>query len=232
MSGAPKRHGRLLLLGKPDDARLEKAAQWLREHWAGEVSVRQLRQPAWPADLSDWSGDYLISYRCPAIVSASVLSRVACAALNFHPAPPEYRGIGTVNFALFENTQEYGVTCHHMTPHVDSGPIVAVRRFPIGPDDSVSSVLTQTYDVMLELFYDVLGRVVGGRELSDTGAQWSGPVRTRADLNALCVVTSEMSGEEVRRRVRAVDYPGFPGAYVTLGGVVFRADAGGRLPRS
>ncbi len=91
----------------------------------------------WPLGRStarearSWQGDYIISYLSRWVVPAELLERARRAAVNFHPASPDYPGIGCNNFALYENAAEYGVTCHHMAPRVDSGEIIAVRRFPV-----------------------------------------------------------------------------------------------------
>ena len=45
-------------------------------------------------------------------------------AINFHPGPPEFRGIGCANFALLKNSKYYGSTAHVMEAKVDSGPIL------------------------------------------------------------------------------------------------------------
>ena len=59
------------------------------------------------------------------------------AAINFHPASPEYPGTGCNNFALYENAGEYGVTCHYMAPKADTGKIIKVKRFPVFANDDV-----------------------------------------------------------------------------------------------
>ena len=67
------------------------------------------------------------------VVPEWLLRKAKIAAINFHPASPDYPGIGCRNFALYENAKEYGVTCHHMSATIDTGSIIEIKRFPIFP---------------------------------------------------------------------------------------------------
>ena len=48
-------------------------------------------------------------------------------AINFHPGPPEYRGVGCVNYAFFDNVKSYGCTAHRINQKIDNGPIIDVK---------------------------------------------------------------------------------------------------------
>ena len=52
------------------------------------------------------SFEYIFCFRSYFILNKKFLSK-ADYAINFHPGPPEYRGIGCVNFALFNNERKY-----------------------------------------------------------------------------------------------------------------------------
>ena len=151
----------------------------------------------------------LLSFLSPWIVPASVLDAAEWA-INFHPGPREYPGIGCYNFALYEGAAEYGAVCHHMAPAVDTGAIIAETRFPIAPDETVQSLRNRTLDAMLALFEQIVPRLAARRELP-TAATWSRRPFRRGELEALRHVTQEMPAEEIRRRERAITYPGYPG---------------------
>ena len=51
--------------------------------------------------------------------------------INFHPGPPERRGIGCTNYAIYEKSKNYGVTLHEINEKIDSGNILKVKRFKI-----------------------------------------------------------------------------------------------------
>ena len=70
------------------------------------------------------------------------------AAINFHPGTPRYRGIGCINFALMENSKNYGSTCHLMNEKVDSGKILDVKFFNLKKINNLSDAIKRTHHVM------------------------------------------------------------------------------------
>ncbi len=157
-----------------------------------------------------WRGDLLISYLCPWVVPAEVLNHPGVLAVNFHPAPPEYRGFAPYSWAIYHGASRYGITVHQMTPQLDAGPILHVTRFTVNPATSVWALQQRTLLTLLGALMNFLSE-----GLTDTGEMWSGPVRTKADLEALRVITPELSQEEIRRREQAITYPGQPGLILT-----------------
>jgi methionyl-tRNA formyltransferase len=58
-------------------------------------------------------------------------------AVNFHPSPlPEGRGPYPIVRAILEKRKIWGVTCHKISPGIDSGDILASERFPLSEDES------------------------------------------------------------------------------------------------
>ncbi len=210
----------LLFLGKQEDAHGEKALAYCQEHFAQVTSYMGTWGQKLPAELKNWEGDYIVSYLSRWVVPKWLLDRAQAGAINFHAASPEYPAIGCNNFALYEEAEEYGSTCHHMAPKVDTGAIVAVKRFPVLPSDTVASVLAKTYDHQLELFYEVFGEVVAGRPLPESDETWTRPPFTREQFNELGRITPDMSQEEVAKRVRATSF-GVWQPVIELHGYVF-----------
>lgn len=181
------------------------------------VCVGERGQPPPPESL-EWLGDLLISYASPWIVPAALLGRARMATINFHPGPPEYPGTGCTNFAIYDGVREYGVTAHHMAPTVDTGPIIAVRRFAVDPTDDVWTVTQRAYEHLYALLRGVIGALVTTGRLPDSMERWKRAPFRRSELEALCRVTADMSREEVARRIKATTFPGMPGAYIELFG--------------
>lgn len=209
--------GKVILLSKQDRFSAQ-AADIAREALGGRLSVftGQVGDP-YP-DLSGLTAaDLLISFLSPWIVRQEDLERCAVA-INFHPASVDYPGIGCYNFALYDGAGEFGAVCHHMLAKVDSGLIVEERRFPLLPDDSVETLKLRTMETMVAMFRDLVDAIARGESLPLAPVHWTRPPYTRKQLHALKVITADMDEAEVSRRVRAVTYPGYPGA------VLHRAD--------
>ncbi len=177
---------------------------------------------AYPSDMETlgWieSGSRLISFLYPKVIPAHVLNRCA-GRFNFHPGPPEYPGIGCYNWALYDRAMEYGSTLHLMEKTPDTGKILAVDRFAIDPERmTVWGLRTITCARMLLLLADFLRT---GKEWPSVVEGWTRKPYTRAELDALCELTPDMSAEEMRRRIRATTYPGKPGAVLKINGLEF-----------
>ena len=210
----------LLFLGKQEDEYCARALAFCQANFVRVTFCLGRWGDPLPENAKGWEGDYIISYLSRWVAPAYLLERARRAAINFHPAPPEYPGIGCTNFALYENAKEYGVTCHHMAARVDSGAIIAVERFPLYPTDDVASLLARTYEHQIALFLEVMKIILAGKDLPTSAEKWTRPPFTRQQFDELFKITPDMSGEEIARRVRAVNYgPWKP--YVELSGFKF-----------
>jgi methionyl-tRNA formyltransferase len=210
----------VLFLGKAEDSDCARALDYCQANFDPVVHcLGQWRDPL-PEDARSWEGDYIISYLSRWVVPESLLRRAKKAAVNFHPASPEYPGIGCINFALYEGAREYGATCHHMATQVDTGPIIAVRRFPVHAADDIDTLLKRTYEHQIELFFELAPLMAEGRDLPASSETWTRPAFTRQQFNQLFRITPDMARDEIARRVRAVSYGKFQ-PYIELEGYRF-----------
>lgn len=166
---------RVLLLGHAPDTAWPMLCEWLRPTF----DVLVVNEPLTGSVGYDW----LISYRHHWVVPEVFL--LPGRAINFHPGPPEYPGIGSTDWALHDKATAFGVTAHHMAAVPDTGPIIAVRRFPIRPHETLATLTQRAHVHMLGLADEVLSYVVSGQPLPRSGDQWVGRPRTRKDLRAL-----------------------------------------------
>ena len=210
----------VLFLGKAGDPFSERALAFCRLAFTDVSGHLSSWGDPMPDAVQQWEGDYIVSYLSRWIIKNPLLGRARKAAINFHPASPDYPGIGCNNFALYDDADEYGATCHHMDETVDTGALIAVRRFPVFPDDDVASILARTYDHMFQLFLEVLGGIAKGDPMPEEPGGWTRRPYTRKEFDALFEIRPDMSEDEVRRRVRAVSYGKYQ-PYVRVAGRKF-----------
>ena len=210
----------LLFLGKADDPYCARALEFCRQNFTHVTYCLGKWGDPLPDEIRHWEGDYLISFLSRWVIPEELLKRAKKAAINFHPASPEYPGIGCNNFALYENAVEYGVTCHHMATKVDTGRIISVRRFPVHPADDVAALLKRTYENQIALFLEIAQLMAEGKDLPLSHETWTRPPFTRKQFNELFKITPDMSKEEIGRRVRAVSYGSWQ-PYVEIEGFRF-----------
>jgi len=212
----------ILFIGKKGNFYCEQAVEFFKLHLFEEnMILLGNRGDRFPEDIGWWKGDYIISFLSPWIIPKYLLDRAKIASINFHPGPPEYPGIGCTNFAIYDNVDTFGVTCHNMNPKVDTGNIITVKRFPLFETDTVFSLTQRCYGYLLTLFYEITSLILAGDDLPQSDECWKRKPYKRKELNELCRITSDMSDEEIKRRVKAVTFPNAQGAYIEKNGLKF-----------
>ena len=105
-----------------------------------------------------------------------------------------------------------------MNEQVDTGKIVAVKRFPLIESDSVYTLSLKSYESMFSLFFEVIGYILKHNAIPESKERWGRKPYTRRELEELCRISTDMTEDEIKSRVKATYYPGMPGAYVEIFG--------------
>jgi methionyl-tRNA formyltransferase len=138
-----------------------------------------------PAIVDSWEGDWIISYRGDYIFKESVYKRAKKGALNFHPAPPKYRGLGSQHYAIFDGDESYGSTCHHLARSVDTGDIVDVANFKIAPGETASLLRLHVGASCLTQYLRILtDYIVPGKPLPVSPERWGDRLYKQSEINA------------------------------------------------
>lgn len=156
------------------------------------------------------AGSRLVAFCSSVIVPADVLAELGGNAYNFHPGPPECPGRYPSVFALYAGAPRFGITVHQMAPKVDSGPIVAADWFDMPPDCDLARLEQLTFIALADKFRALAPLLVRtDTPLPRAPYRWSGRKTTKADCEALCRITPDLSADEIARRRRAC------GAFIT-----------------
>lgn len=136
--------------------------------------------------INTWEGDQIISFKSDLILPQAILDRTHIYSLNFHPAPPIYRGIGGYHYALLNGDQQFGVTCHHMVKEIDFGQIIETIYFPIRANDTASSLKQRSGHFCLELLQKIVHQyLLAAAELPVSEDIWGEELYTLKKLNCL-----------------------------------------------
>ena len=227
---------RVLFLGRSQCDATDKALAHLKRLGFEITFVKSKgRGEGLPEDIGHWEGEYILCFRSLFLLRKYLLDKAKIAAVNFHPAPPEYPGSGCLNFALYDGAKEYGVTAHLMNEKIDNGQILECRRFPILKNDGVDSLLERTHLKLLDLFFDVTtGIGTAGKEYIDAllsrskHESWRGLARRMSELEKLQTVPMNISEEELARVIRATFTESFP-PRIVLHGYVFELKSPNKL---
>ena len=194
--------------------------QWAREPQRLDLAARRHGLPLLPeAELyasAPAGAELVISFLYPRLIREPLISlgRVGC--LNFHPAPlPDFRGLGGYNVAILEGLREWGVSCHFVDEHFDTGDLVEVERFDIDPDAHTAlSLDLESGERLVGLLGRVMDRALAGEELPRE-PQGEGRYVSGEEFERLRVVRP---GDDLDRKLRAFWYPPHPGAVLEVQG--------------
>lgn len=163
-------------------------------------------------NLRSRNPDIILVWSYPMILPASVLAVPRWGSLNLHMGLlPEYRGAHTLQWAIVNGEHETGVTLHYMDEGVDTGPMLARARIPIGSDDDVVSVLRACRaagrELLLRGWPHFSRQRLRARPQDESRARYY-PRRTRNDDR----IDWHRSAERIRNLVRATARP-YRGAF-------------------
>ncbi|MFF4955447.1 formyltransferase family protein [Streptomyces chattanoogensis] len=127
----------------------------------------------YPAELDAWEGEWIISFRGDLIVPERVYTKARKGALNCHPCPPHFRGLGGHIYAIYENHETFGSTFHHMAKSVDTGQIIDVKRFAIAPNETATSLRHHVGAVSLAQYFELVSEYIAkGVPLPTSTENW------------------------------------------------------------
>ena len=158
------------------------------------------------------------------ILPISVLS--VAPAMNAHfSLLPAYRGAAPVQRALMDGATETGVSVFMLEPTVDTGPVVAVERVEVGPQETAGELLDRLAPIGARLLVGAIDELERGAlepipqgEIDASPAPKLKPEEAEIDW--------KRSAGELANLVRALNPR--PGAFTTAGGkrlIVWRARA-------
>jgi methionyl-tRNA formyltransferase/LmbE family N-acetylglucosaminyl deacetylase len=97
------------------------------------------------------------------IIPKLVIDTPLLGVIGFHTAIlPGRRGCSPVIWAIADGLSETGVTMFYMNEGIDTGDIIATKKFPINPDDQALDVLRKADSATISLLGDHLDKLLDG----------------------------------------------------------------------
>ncbi len=79
-----------------------------------------------------WNADYLILAGYMRLLSPFIVHAYPSRILNIHPSLlPKYKGLHAIEQAIAHHEKEYGITIHYVDEGMDTGEIIAQRKFSV-----------------------------------------------------------------------------------------------------
>lgn len=142
--------------------------------------------------------------------------------INIHVGPlPLFRGSGgchhTIRLAPIEDNWTYGVTMHYMDERLDTGPIIADRKFQFDETWNAYDLYTYSLKEIPKLFGEKMEEILtSGKILESVPQTGRSFFFTKKDISH--TVDLEQRPEVILATIRSLEYPGKPGGYALIGG--------------
>lgn len=194
---------------KPRPSPVQRAAEALG------IPVRtplRLREAGDQADFADLQADVAVVVAYGLILPQPVLDAPRLGCLNIHASLlPRWRGAAPIHRAIMAGDAETGVAIMQMEAGLDTGPVLAETRTPIGAEDTTADLHDRLATMGAALITDVLDRLplpaTPQAEAGVTYAQKIDKAEARIDWNR--------PAAELDRQIRALSP--FPGAWCQVG---------------
>ena len=181
-------------------------------------SENEIKLVANPDDITAEKFDLLISFSYQKKLFANTINKAALA-VNFHPAPlPDYKGRAPAIWALINGEKEFGATCHFIDTGIDTGKIIECRKFPIGTIKTGRELSEKAWYVCLEELNVFMNRYLKGDVITGVQQEHTGEYYSMAKLQAAKKIELTENIEDINRKINALWYPPFEGAYIELNG--------------
>jgi methionyl-tRNA formyltransferase len=132
-------------------------------HQTSVFQPEKINTPESLADLRGLAADVFVVAAYGQILSPELLSIPRLGTINVHASLlPKYRGAAPVAFAILNGDAESGVSIIQVVPQLDAGPIFAVARTPIGPEETAGQLEDRLAKLAVDLVPGVIENISSG----------------------------------------------------------------------
>ncbi len=180
----------------------------------------KLRTPPFSEELRRYAPDVCVVTAYGRILPKDILELPPKGCVNVHGSLlPRFRGAAPIQWSIAHGDVETGVTLMVMDEGLDTGPMLAMKRLPIAPDDTSASLYPKLAALGGALLRESLPAYLSG-ELK--------PVPQPSEGVVLAPIIEKDEGRldftrpavALERRLRA--FTPWPGAFTTLGGKLLK----------
>lgn len=172
--------------------------------------------------------DLIISFRSFYILKKKELSLSNYGAINFHAGTPEYRGIGSLNFAIKDKFPFFGSTCHIIDKKIDNGPILDVKKFKLNYATKIDldKIILKTHKLTVAQAKKVLRSIIKSPKNIDVminknrNIKWSRNITSLKDLRNLYIINKNVSKKELEKIILSTNSNDFK-PYIIIHGKKF-----------
>lgn len=180
------------------------------------IQPEKLKQPEAMEQLRAWKPDLIVVAAFGQILKKDVLDLPKHGCINVHASLlPRWRGAAPINAAILAGDEETGVTIMKMDVGLDTGPMLAMKKIRIEPDDTAGSLFETLSTLGAELIIETLPAYMDGtltpQPQPEEGATYAPMLKKEDGL-----LDFTQPAVDLERRVRAMNP--WPGAWFEWNG--------------
>jgi methionyl-tRNA formyltransferase len=184
------------------------------------IQPEKVRQPEAMQQLQDWNPDLVIVAAFGQILKKDVLELPKYGCINVHASLlPRWRGAAPINASVLAGDEETGVTIMKMDVGLDTGPMLAMKRIRIKPDDTAGSLFEALATLGADLLIETLPAYMDGKlspqPQPEEGATYAPMLKKEDGL-----LDFNQPAVDLDRRIRAMNP--WPGAWFEWEGAPFK----------
>jgi methionyl-tRNA formyltransferase len=204
----PKGRGQALSLSPVKALALERGVTVLQPP--------KLRTPPFSDELRKLAPDVCVVTAYGKILPKDVLEVPLQGCVNVHASLlPRFRGAAPIQWAIAQGDAETGVALMRMDEGLDTGPVIAMKRLPIAPDDTSASLHQKLSRLGGDVLRESLPAYLRG-ELKPVPQPSEGMILAPMIQKEDGLLDFSKPAVELERRVRA--FTPWPGAFTGLNG--------------
>ena len=167
-------------------------------------------------NLRQLEPDIIVLAAYAQIIPEAILNLPKYGCINIHPSLlPKYRGASPVHAAVLNGDQETGVAIMLMDKGLDTGPILAMEKVAIEPNETSVSLLDKTAEIGAKLLTPIIKKYIKGQIKPQTQSN-DGVVYAKMFDKKDGLINWQKPAAEIERMVRA--FTPWPSAWTWVKG--------------
>ena len=181
---------------------------------------KTLRDEEFSTLLSELAPDLIVVVAYGKILPKAVIDFPRYGCINLHVSLlPKYRGAAPMQRAIMEGESETGVTVMYMDEGLDTGDVISVEKFPIGPSDDFEAIHDRSAEIgsrlLSKTIFDIQNGAITRTPQNSAEATYAAKIE-KAD----CKLDFTLSAKKLDFIIRGVTP--IPGAFAYLGGKMLK----------
>src|SRR3989344_5278816 len=173
--------------------------------------VRDINAAEITQQIRQYAPDVIVQVAWFQIIKNEILRIPKLGCVGFHSSLlPHYRGGSPVNWGLINGEKEWGITFFYLEPDIDSGDIIAQKKFAITMEDTCKTIYEKCTKAAVEILDEYLPKIEAGTAPRVKQTHTEPPLKRRKPEDG--IIDWGKTTEQLYNWIRALTHP-YPGAF-------------------